>query len=129
MKGEEEGDSDEMMLKGYEGAEGEERRRSKSEAGKTKQKNKPNQKRREMIPAWGDRSKQGERYLSPFLSTSRIPLSSLENLSYLRCVPSGGCQFHVELYDLNILLSSMLRSTPWLPAAAVDREVRHHLSH
>lgn len=60
MRGEEEGDSDEIMLEGYEGAKGEERRRSKSEAEKTKQKNKPNRKRREMIPAWGDRSKQGD---------------------------------------------------------------------
>ena len=58
VKGEEEGDSDEMMLKGNEGAEGEETRRSRREA--EKKKKKPNQKRRKMIPAWGDSSKQGD---------------------------------------------------------------------
>lgn len=36
VKGEEEGDSDEMMLKGNEGAEGEETRRSRREAEKKK---------------------------------------------------------------------------------------------
>lgn len=37
VKGEEEGDSDEMILKGNEGAEGEETRRSRREAEKKKQ--------------------------------------------------------------------------------------------
>lgn len=56
MRGEEEGDSDEMMLKGNEGAEGEETRRSRRETEKKKKK----KTRREMIPAWRERSKQGD---------------------------------------------------------------------
>ena len=59
MRGEEEGDSDEMMLKGNEGAEGEETRRSRRETEKKKKKKKKTT-RREMIPAWRERSKQGD---------------------------------------------------------------------
>ena len=40
VRGEEEGDSDEMMLKGNEGAEGEETRRSRRETEKKKKKKK-----------------------------------------------------------------------------------------
>ena len=39
MRGEEEGDSDEMMLKGNEGAEGKETRQSRRETEKKKKKN------------------------------------------------------------------------------------------
>lgn len=77
-----------------------------------------------MIPAW-------EIALNKVTvaSMSLTPLSSLESLSRLRCVTSGGFWFHVGLSDLNILLSSMLRSTLWLLAAGVHGEVRYHLSH
>ena len=80
VKGEEEGDSDEMILKGNEGAEG--------EAGGKLRKKKQNPTKKEekwFLP--------GEIALNKVMvaSMSLTPLSSLESLSRLRCATSGGC--------------------------------------
>ena len=81
VRGEEEGDSDEMMLKGNEGAEGEETRWSRRET--EKQTNK--QEEKWLLP--------GEMGLSKVLVAfmSLTPPSSLETLSCLTCVASGSC--------------------------------------